>query len=368
MGIHGLNPLIKKYDPGVYRQCHYTQFTGKRLAMDVSIFLHKYVHTDRHTWFTQLCNFFVKMERARIEIIAVFDGEHVPVEKYLERANRRVTSDKTKDRLAEVQALQELLFVHYIGDYQSTPKMLPEHTQRVAHALKLDPDECGLDLTSARVCMRELNVLEEKVSNQAAKVDSRVVGAAQDLVAALGVPHVTAYGEAEALCAALNVHGYVEGVLSRDTDTLAYGAPMFVCEFKNDTFTWTTYAEVLDALELTAEQFRDLCIMCGCDYNTNMARIAAGKSYKLIEKYGSIEAIERAEPVDTTCLRYQRCREIFTPYARSYVEGFNITKHTKPDRDRVEHLFAVHNCRLPWSYIHETWNPPTEIEFVDEDD
>lgn len=361
MGIHGLNPLIKKYDPDTYKQCHYTQFAGKRLAMDVSIFLHKYVHTDRHTWFTQLCNFFVKMRKANIVIIAVFDGEHVPVEKYLERANRRVTSDKTKDRLGEIQTLQEMLFVHY----QSSYKMLAEHTQRVATILKLDPNDTHLDLTSSRVCMRELNTLEEKVSNQAARVDSKVVNAAQELVAALGISRVTAYGEAEALCASLNVHGYVDGVLSRDTDSLAYGSPLFVCEFKSDTFTWTTYDDVLAALDLSSEQFRDLCIMCGCDYNTNMSKIAAGKSYKLIAKYGSIEAIEQAETVDTTCLRYQRCREIFTPYSRVYIDGFKIAPTTQPVQDQVEHVFAVHNCRLPWSYIYDTWNPCTEVEFED---
>lgn len=40
----------------------------------------------------------------------------------------------------------------------------------------------------------------------------------------LGVPWVQAAGEAEAMCAYLNVHGYVDGCITNDGDAFLYGA------------------------------------------------------------------------------------------------------------------------------------------------
>lgn len=367
MGIHGLNPLIKKYDKNVYKQCHYTQFSGKSLAMDVSIFLHKYIHTDRNSWFTQLLNFFVKMQKGNIRIIAVFDGDNVPQEKYLERDCRRNTSDKTVDRLKEIQAVQELLRVNYIndvgGEYEQS--VSENHQQRVSSILKIDVDDVDhdVDFTNARSLIKELNKLEDRVENQAAKVDMGVVEMAKRLVIALGIPHLTAYGEAEALCASLALHHYVDGVLSRDTDSLVYGTPLFVCDFKQDVFTWTTLKEILDALDMTHAQFVDFCIMCGCDYNTNIPAIAAGNAYKKIKEYGSIESYLKTEDKDGTCLRYKRCREIFRPYDKVYLRGYSIPKRKQPNVELLEELFAINSCNIPVSHIVKEWEP--KLEFVE---
>ena len=48
---------------------------------------------------------------------------------------------------------------------------------------------------------------------------------------------------------------------------------------------------LLTELELTMEQFIDLCILCGCDYASNIRGIGAVRALSLIKQHGSIEAV-----------------------------------------------------------------------------
>jgi flap endonuclease-1 len=47
---------------------------------------------------------------------------------------------------------------------------------------------------------------------------------------------------------------------------------------------------LLPELELSMDQFIDLCIMCGCDYASNIRGIGAVRALSLIKQHGSIEA------------------------------------------------------------------------------
>jgi len=48
---------------------------------------------------------------------------------------------------------------------------------------------------------------------------------------------------------------------------------------------------LLAELEVTMEQFIDVCIMCGCDYANNIRGIGAVRALALIKQHGSIEAV-----------------------------------------------------------------------------
>ncbi|MGH0128989.1 UNVERIFIED_CONTAM: hypothetical protein FKN15_037090 [Acipenser sinensis] len=56
-----------------------------------------------------------------------------------------------------------------------------------------------------------------------------------DLLDCLGVPWVTAAGEAEAMCAYLNVHGYVDGCITNDGDVFLYGGQTVYRNFNTNT-------------------------------------------------------------------------------------------------------------------------------------
>lgn len=347
MGIHGLNTVLKKVNPNIYKTVDISYFEGYTLAMDVSIFLHKYVHSDAKNWFAGLLNFFVKMQKAKINLIAVFDGKYVPPEKGLERDNRKVNSIKIKDRLNEVRQFLKMIKTIYE----------PSDTLSDVHQSKAELLCPAVKCVEVSNVINEFELLIKKIENQSASVDANVVNSAHELVDCLGIKSVVAYGEAEALCASLAIHGYADGVLSRDTDALVYGTPLFINELMGDKMTFTTLDDVLSSLKFTHKQFVDFCIMCGCDYNANIPKIACGGAFKMIEKYGSIDEFKNKTGTDTMCLRYERCREIFVAYDKDYLVGetkiLDIldAPHKYPNEEEVSAIFEKNGCKIPPLYV-----------------
>ena len=109
----------------------------------------------------------------------------------------------------------------------------------------------------------------------------------------------------------MNRKGLVDGVLTEDTDVMAYGSPYmyFGINLNSETINELCLTEVLEHLEITFQNLQDFCIMCGTDYNTNMKKIGPIKSFELVQKHGSLENISKE--YDTTILNYNRVRELF---------------------------------------------------------
>lgn len=63
---------------------------------------------------------------------------------------------------------------------------------------------------------------------------------------------------------------------------------------------------LLAELELSMEQFIDLCIMCGCDYASNIRGIGAVRALSLIKQHGSIEAVIKVGRA-VACLQAATC-------------------------------------------------------------
>jgi flap endonuclease-1 len=138
----------------------------------------------------------------------------------------------------------------------------------------------------------------------------------------LGLPVLQAKNEAEELCAALCRDGYVSAVYCEDVDSLAHLAPCWIYE-KNEkkeyveerreyveSFNFMIMDEILNSINMTKETFVDFCIMCGCDYNTNIKGIGPDKSYKALLKAKSIDALP--SNYDVKILNHIRCRELFS--------------------------------------------------------
>ncbi|KAF8727405.1 hypothetical protein HU200_019010 [Digitaria exilis] len=111
----------------------------------------------------------------------------------------------------------------------------------------------------------------EKLSKRTVKVTRQHNDDCKRLLRLMGVPVVEAPSEAEAECAALCINDKVYAVASEDMDSLTFGAPRFLRHLmdpssKKIPVMEFDVAKVLEELELTMDQFIDLCILCGCDY------------------------------------------------------------------------------------------------------
>ncbi len=81
--------------------------------------------------------------------------------------------------------------------------------------------------------------------------------------------YIIAKGEADELCAALAKAKRVDAVLSEDTDMFAYGVPVILKYFSFVKHTVVQYdtTELLDELNLDYEEFLEVCVLSGTDYN-----------------------------------------------------------------------------------------------------
>lgn len=312
MGIQGLNPLLKQHAPQAFGEIRLDQLQGHRVAVDAYNWIHatyprakKIVayNTDvtQHDineedvfkeWLILFFDFIKKWVNHSIIPIFVFDGEY-PMEKTKTRLSRRESERKTKEKML---ALKEK--VQNADPLSITRHMIDELRKRISNTR-------SITYTSIQ---KLKNILKE-----------------------LGIPYIQAKYEGEQLCSMLALEEIVSAVFSTDTDNLAYGAPLLITRFSgyewdDGTLKWKAkcvwYENILKQLNYSREKFVDLCILGGCDYNTNMKRIAIKTAYKLLNEYHSIDNFP--SKYDITCLKHEKCREMFRKVSSDeiFVEGY----------------------------------------------
>ena len=104
----------------------------------------------------------------------------------------------------------------------------------------------------------------------------------------LGMPHVKAAGEAEAMCAVLNLHGYSDGCLTNDGDFFLYGGQIIYRDFGIDpkdphVFVYDIQT-IKNRLNINRNDMIGLALLCGCDYTDGVAGVGKGLIKNLLEE------------------------------------------------------------------------------------
>lgn len=200
-------------------------------------------------------------------------------------------------------------------------------------------DQSKTNIEIIRRQLSQLNPLTEEYDKLYSKLKDLIAGLSyitkseintfKSILSLSGYKVLQSSTEGEKLCAMLARENKVAAVLTKDTDSLVYGAPITITDidFRSNTVSCMLYNYILQTLNLNQEQFLDLCITLGCDFNTNMYRIGAVKSLELIRGYGNIDNY----PLDVSCLNHHLCRKIF-----SYELSYNIcTNYKDIDTDTI---------------------------------
>lgn len=142
----------------------------------------------------------------------------------------------------------------------------------------------------------------DKFNRRTVKVTRQHNEDCQKLLKLMGVPFIQAPSEAEAQCAALAKAGIVFAAGSEDMDTLTFATPVLLrhltfSEARKMPISEINMDAVLEGLQLTHEQFVDLCILLGCDYCDSIRGIGPTRALALIRQHGSIEKV--LEGLDT---------------------------------------------------------------------
>jgi len=276
MGISDLNTLLREVCPHVFQNRSVNDFKGKRIAIDANYMCHRLMATAHkrnvysidvavempdpavttQIWLGLVLSELQKLMIAGVTPVMIFDGVH-PVKKAATQESRRKRYDDDAKAILDIRA----------------------------------------EMASDILNKADLNRLRQLMSRTFGMSRSNL-NVLREVMTGIGIPILEATDESEKLCSMLAIEGYVEAVLSADTDNLAYGCPLLIFEPTDSSarfagFTSIQIRDVLAGLQLSYASFKDLCIMLGCDYNSNIPQIGTNRAYKLITKYGSIDRLPR---------------------------------------------------------------------------
>ncbi|KAJ3029672.1 UNVERIFIED_CONTAM: Elongation of fatty acids protein 2 [Siphonaria sp. JEL0065] len=260
MGIHGLSKVIADNAPGAMKELPIKACFGRKVAVDASMSIYQFLIAVRQQDGMQLTNEAgettshlmgmlyrtVRMFENGIKPVYVFDGKPPDMKsnELKKRGEKREGAEKAAAAAEEA------------GDAENFDKF----SRRTVKVTKEHNEDC------------------------------------KKLLKLMGVPYIEAPCEAEAQCAILAKSGKVYAAGSEDMDTLTFGTPVLMrhltfSEARKMPVMEIELAKVLEGLEMTMEQFIDMCILLGCDYCDSIRGIGPTRAVSLIKEHKSIEGI-----------------------------------------------------------------------------
>lgn len=322
MGISNLNSFLRKHCPGIFKTVHLSKYAYMKVAIDTSLFLCKFKAICADRWLVAFINLVSSLRKNDIHCVFIYDSGAVP-EKEKERAERRAQQEKQRDKVL----LLEELFREYEETGEIDPKL--EEINKGASAnsqATLQPIKSFLRKATQLIPITQTTPAYNSkfdadfVRSKIEKMRSYILNITpadfeltKQLFEILNIPYYDAPLEAETMCADLCKRKLVDAVLSEDTDVLAYEAPIFLTKINTseEICVEICFDDVIRELNLTGSQFLDLCIMFGCDYNSNIPKVGVETSFKYITKYKTIDNLRDQLGINVDILNHERVRDIF---------------------------------------------------------
>lgn len=263
MGIKGLSKLLADSAPKCVKDQKLEDYFGRKIAIDASMHIYQFLvvvgRTGDQTLTNEagevtshlqgMFNRTVRCLESGMKPVYVFDGKP-PKAKSEEIARRYERRGEANDDLADAKETK-------------TAEEIEKYSKRTVRVTRQHNDEC------------------------------------KRLLTLMGVPIIEAPSEAEAQCAALCKAGLVYAMASEDMDSLTFATPRLTRNLMAPATQKVPVHEydydlVLEGLGLTADQFVDVCILCGCDYAGTIPKVGPKTALNLVQKHGNMEAVLKA--------------------------------------------------------------------------
>lgn len=337
MGIRNMHTFLRKTVPFVYQEVSLTKFAYKRIAIDLSIYLCKYKAFYKERWLDAFLHLVTCLRENEIHFVFILDSK-APPEKDEEKRNRILQRQKLKARIDELEAALKLLL----------------EKNEMSACLK----KWANLKNKSSVDIHQISGEIDRLKNNLLDIRMEDFSLVKQLFDLLEVPYYYGVSEAEATCAHLCLNGEVDAVMTEDTDILAYGCPFNLHKINvhNNTIMLIEMKKLLTMLEVSYPQFRDFCIMCGTDYNTNIPKIGPERAFKYIKEYKSIDNL--AGIADTTILKHTTVRRLFTNDI-----DFSIPLDEycgRPNRDNLSFFLFTNNCHFDVARLLRAFEEPNQ--------
>lgn len=255
MGIKGLTKIINKESPDSIRTEQLHNLSGKKVAIDASLFIYKYLMNIRSNGNT------------------------------LKNKNMKCTSHISGIFYKTVLYLSLGIEPIYIFDGKP-----PEEKNNIIKDRKLKASRAKKNIENA-------NSHEEKIKleKQSIRLTKEHIDDIKNLLNLMGITYLHIDGEAEAIGSELCRINYVDYMITEDMDTMAFGCPRLIrnCLDKsikrNDVISIIDLDKILSDININYDKFIELCILCGCDYCDNIPKIGQVKALSIVKNYKNIE-------------------------------------------------------------------------------
>lgn len=298
MGIKGLLPLLRELYPKAFKKIPISKFNGLKIAIDIDIIIYKFY-------------------------AIAYEQMIIPMDPFKETPDEEILANIISKRIIEQLGNRYITnnITPIIVTSGSAPPEKDECERKRRKALKTKSIEV-LEANAKKYIDTKPDIFayshHTKLRCRTATPSPETIKSVIKAIEEKGYMVLPAVCESEELCAQLCVEDRVQAVFSTDSDNLVRRCPITITEFideEDGTYVQTMIysTKMLKAMDMTYEQFLDLCILLQCDYNTKIRGMGPGTALNLILEYGSIEAIGEIEKYKNKIgtLNHVRCREIF---------------------------------------------------------
>lgn len=304
MGIKDLSKLIADAAPFAIKENEIKNYFGRKVAIDASMSLYQFLIAVRS------------------------DGAQ------LTNADGETTSHLMGTFYRTIRMIENGIKPVYVFDGKPPTLKSGELEKRM---------EKRADAEAALVKAKEEGNDEEidKQSRRLVKVGKEHVEDCKTLLSLMGVPYVSAPCEAESQCAELVKGGKVYAVGTEDMDALTFGSTVLLrhltfSEARKMPIKEFHLEKVLEGLELSHQEFVDLCILLGCDYCDKIRGVGPKSALKLVQEHKSIDKIikniDKKKYIVPEGWNYEGARRLFNEPEVTPASQIDI-KWEKPDEE-----------------------------------
>ena len=247
MGIKFLNNFLKTECKKSIKEIGVRELSGKKIVVDIDIYMFKFV--GENDLIENMYLMFSIFRHYQIIPVFIFDGK-IPTEK------KELIEERREQKK---QAQQEFNILKNKMDSEN-----------------YDEDECNNIQNKMDELRKQFVYLTKK--------DFEIV---KQLINAFGFTYIDAPGEADEICAYLNIKGKVWGCLSEDMDMFVYGCPRVIRYFSLLNHKCVVYdlKSILNELKINLNELKQICILSGTDYNKQNQRMNLYIVLKHFKKY-----------------------------------------------------------------------------------
>jgi flap endonuclease-1 len=232
MGIRNLNKYLLQNCHNSIKNIHLSELKNKKLSVDISIYLYNFERNGNLiNGIYDMINIF---KFYNIIPVFIFDGKPPNEKKYILQ-ERKKQKEKNKEKIKE---LTEIL-------NNMSNETLTEEKKNIL-----------------------LNI--DKLKRQTIFITREKIEEVKNIIRINGSTYYDAPQEADELCSILTIREQVWGCVSEDMDMFIYGCPRVIryLNIFNKTAKLYDIKNILFELNVSFNNFKQICILSGTDYNT----------------------------------------------------------------------------------------------------